>query len=849
MNQDYTPLDLSALYSVGPQVYATSSRAGEGAIARPRLGAQGLRGLPFHVGADAPCFIGLGPGEGFSQTPVVVPVQAAVHSVVVAHCLLDSWLHQGEPVGRVVAHYTFRYADGETVRVPVRERFEIGVVPQPWGEVCFIAVPDHPDTILPRYEGKWSEAGERLTEVGQGYPASYYLWAWLNPHPDRPLDSLVLEPGDRRVVVAAVTLGHVAEDPLAEPDKRVVQITLPRPEDAARLFGPGPWDAPGPSLQVEVDRGVAGYAYPVAPVTDALLDDPLKGWGEPLVNHSSPAYVDVAAIPSATLTVKHGDEVLGQARWGDLDGQGRVATDRVQLEIVEHGRNWVFTTVVDDATGEPIPCRVHFRSPHGVPYQPHGHHDHVFSNLGTWHMDVGGDLRLGQLSYAYIDGRCQGWLPTGEVVVDVARGFEYEPLRTRVHIQPGQRELTLRLRRVADMNRERYFSGDTHVHFLSTQGGHTEAAGEDLNVVNLLLSQWGHLFTNTEEFTGRPSVSPDGRTIVYASQENRQHLLGHLTLLGLKTPVMPWCSDGPDEAELGGGLETTLSHWADECHRQGGTVVIPHLPNPNGEPAALIATGRADAVEMLQFNPYYHLEYYRYLNAGYRLPLVGGTDKMTSDVPLGLYRTYVYLPPDQEFTYDTWLAGLRSGNTFLSGGPLLRFSVDGQPMGSTLRLGRDGGTVEVEAVADSIFPLHSLQVVAGGQVVAATEEAAGARRLTLKARVRVDGTTWLAARCSGPGYTAVPHHDGWRRGVFAHTSPVYVACGGEYSLVNAETLQYMLTLIDGSLAHIRRRVPAQPRMPLTHHHGEPDHLAFLERPFREAQAALHRRLHQAGLPH
>ena len=28
-------------------------------------------------------------------------------------------------------------------------------------------------------------------------------------------------------------------------------------------------------------------------------------------------------------------------------------------------------------------------------------------------------------------------------------------------------------------------------------------------------------------------------------------MLGHLTLWGLKEPVMPWCTDGPDEAELG----------------------------------------------------------------------------------------------------------------------------------------------------------------------------------------------------------------------------------------------------------------------------------------------------------
>jgi hypothetical protein len=133
----------------------------------------------------------------------------------------------------------------------------------------------------------------------------------------------------------------------------------------------------------------------------------------------------------------------------------------VRFEIIDTGRNWVHITVLDDETGLPVPCRVHFRSARGVPYAPHGHHAHVNSNLETWHVDVGGDVRLGQMSYAYIDGKCQGWLPRGEVHVDVARGFEYEPLRQRVTIEPGQRELTLRLRRWADMNAERYFSGDT----------------------------------------------------------------------------------------------------------------------------------------------------------------------------------------------------------------------------------------------------------------------------------------------------------------------------------------------------------------------------------------------------
>ena len=236
---------------------------------------------------------------------------------------------------------------------------------------------------------------------------------------------------------------------------------------------------------------------------------------------------------------------------------------------------------------------MHFRSPEGVPYQPYGHHNHVNSNLDTFHFDIGGDLRLGQITYAYIDGACQGWLPRGEVIVDVARGFEYEPLRTAVNIEPGQRELTLRIKRWTNMNAQGWYSGDSHVHFVGAQGAHREAQGEDLDVVNLLQSQWGSLFTNTEDFTGRPSVSENGDSIVYVGQENRQHFYGHLILWGLKRPVMPWCTGEFGEAEIAGSMEATLSDWADQARAQGATVVAPHFGGLNGETAALVATGQA----------------------------------------------------------------------------------------------------------------------------------------------------------------------------------------------------------------------------------------------------------------
>ncbi len=814
------------------------------------LGAQVYRGAPFQVGDAERGLLAL-LGEGGHRAPVRLDVGRTVRTLVFAHVLLDTELHRGGVPGETAATYVVRYADGVETELPIRERFETGWFTGSQDMISdvrspgapFAAMPDVDDELLPRGMAARGHMGRALTEVTGGVAAAaFYLWPWRNPRPETAVQHLELRPTARRLIVGGVCLGQADEDPLRRTARRGVLIELPDPADA---------DAPF-DLEVSVERGIAAYPQPLPRDPAAFLTSDTAGWGEPRNPANSPAYTEVAGAPSARITVARAGADLGSARMADLEGGAPLAASpRLRLRLAEAGRNWVHTRVVDDATGKPMACRVHFRSPEGIPYQPHGHHSHLNAGEDTWHTDVGGDLRLDQATYAYIDGACQGWLPVGSVLVDVACGFEYEPLRCQVDIKRGQRELELRLRRWTDANADGWYSGDTHVHFLSSDGANLEAAGEGLNVVNVLASQWGQLFTNTEDFIGRPRVSDDGRTIVYVTQENRQHFLGHLTLLGLKEPIMPWCSDGPGEAEIGGSLETTLSHWADATRAQGGTVVIPHLPSPNGEPAALIATGRADAVEMLRQQPFQHMEYYRYLNGGYRLPLVGGTDKMSSDVPVGLYRTYVRIPGAEGFDYDAWCRHMAAGRTVLSGGPLIWLTVDGHEIGDTARLPDGGGTVTVEARAESILPIHTLQIVQEGEIAAESSDAAGARRLELTADVRVSGNSWIAARCGGPTYFDAPmHHDGWHRRRFAHTSPVYVAVGGgDWWMWNDETASYMLTLVDGALRYVRERSTQYPPGHATHHHGEADHLAYLEQPFHQARQAIHQRMHELGIPH
>ena len=118
-------------------------------------------------------------------------------------------------------------------------------------------------------------------------------------------------------------------------------------------------------------------------------------------------------------------------------------------------------------------------------------------------------------------------------------------------------------------------------------------------------------------------------------------------------------------------------------------------------------------------------------------------------------------------------------------------------MGEEIRLKGGRGTVEVHASAQSAWPIHRLEVVMNGRIVATTSRKAGAKKLSIRTRLKVDGSSWIAARC---GSTMKVHHC-WPIFLAAHTSPVYVVVPGT-DLFNPSDAAYMLTLIDGGLTYL-----------------------------------------------
>src|SRR5581483_2520762 len=132
-----------------------------------------------------------------------------------------------------------------------------------------------------------------------------------------------------------------------------------------------------------------------------------------------------------------------------------------------------------------------------------------------------------------------------EVLVEITKGFEYTPVRKKLNIEAGQRELKLELSRFTDLQSKGWVTADTHVHFLSPTTAILEGEAEGVNLINLLAAQWGDLFTNVGDLHHGPLRSRSGDTLVQVSTENRQHILGHLNSLG--APVSPMSVAGPEE--------------------------------------------------------------------------------------------------------------------------------------------------------------------------------------------------------------------------------------------------------------------------------------------------------------
>jgi hypothetical protein len=427
-------------------------------------------------------------------------------------------------------------------------------------------------------------------------------------------------------------------------------------------------------------------------------------------------------------------------------------------------------------------------------------------------------------------------LPPGKWRLAVAKGVEYHPAFEVIDIKAGQTvDRRIVMRRWVNMAQRGWYSGDDHVHHPRTRSEHDEMLmtwlrAEDLHVANIL--QQGDVRGSADfrqaGFGPQHQYRREDRILVSGQEEpsNAINEQGHALALNISAPVQDLSQyhlyDVAFDAAHGQGGVTGYAHvaWALASYRK-----VNPASHATWDPSINVIRGKVDFLEILQFGILGLEDYYDFLNLGYKLGASAG-----SDVPWGVspgeVRVYAYTGRD--FSARTWFASLKKGQTFITNGPMIEFTVDGMLPGNEIAVARNQ-RVRVRARAwapEAIGSPKNLEVVSQGRVLRAVESfKPGQSELEIDFHMPAAESQWLAAR-------ATSHNQ-----AVAHTSPVYLSVNGQ-SFQDKKTLADLVARRVRVLDYVSGRL-ADRRFTSAFAPGEVQALAAR---VREARSLLERKL-------
>lgn len=355
----------------------------------------------------------------------------------------------------------------------------------------------------------------------------------------------------------------------------------------------------------------------------------------------------------------------------------------------------------------------------------------------------------------FVDGGFSTEVPEGEYTLIAGKGPEYLPQVRKVQVAAGmERTETVRLERWVDMPSKGWYSGDGHVHYERANAEANRrlmfwAHAEDVHMINVV-RMGDALETYFAQYAfGKAGRHSEGTFAIVPGQEDpRTSFQGHTLHMNLQAPVRY-----PEQYYL-------YDLVFDAVRKQGGLSGYAHAYQPPAmgffvrqDVTLNVARGKIDFAEISEFGDIDTQLYYEFLNLGFKLTASAGSDVPWGNT-IGTSRVYAYT--GKTFDPDAWFRAVKAGNTFVTTGPMLEFTVNGQLPGSEIRVKR-GETLRIRVRATSrVVPPRFLEVVSQGEVIrAARTETPDDYRLEFTLPVRHN--TWIAARAAG-----------------AHTTPVYV---------------------------------------------------------------------------
>jgi hypothetical protein len=371
----------------------------------------------------------------------------------------------------------------------------------------------------------------------------------------------------------------------------------------------------------------------------------------------------------------------------------------------------------------------------------------------------------------YVDGNYEAEVPAGTYQLVASKGPEYRVYQGTVDVRAGETTATtVTLERYIDQPSRGWYSGDDHLHLMRDVTEDTAVWGyvtaEDLHVGNLL--EMGNIVTTHYRQPAWGSAGrflKDGHMIASGQEDPRTTQRGHTIHLNLQSPF-----------HLPADRYFSYHEVFEESHRQGGVSGYAHYGRSfNGRRglALDVPFDLVDFIEILQGGRLVTDNWYPFLNLGFKINPSAGSDFPYFGPSLpGVERYYVQL--DGPFDADAWYAAFRAGRVFVTNGPLLDFTINGQGMGSEVRVSR-GARLDVSALAQlnpDMDRLGRIELVAHDEVIA-TASANGGDRAELNEVLTADESMWVVVRAFGE--QEVPEQGPLRRyAALAHSAPIYV---------------------------------------------------------------------------
>jgi hypothetical protein len=374
-------------------------------------------------------------------------------------------------------------------------------------------------------------------------------------------------------------------------------------------------------------------------------------------------------------------------------------------------------SVEDSRTHKLIACRLHLSGPAKRPKKIEG--------FPFWsdHLVFPGKILLN--------------LPVGFYTFELERGPEYYNMTGNFTIERFADDAKpIVLRRVADLSKEGWWSGDLHLRRY-VRDLELILSADDLHVAQAMT--W---WNDKNDLSGKNLALPKSRLVTFDRDRVYELFCGGFTRGG--TEILCFHVPSPIPLRSLADEYPSLAQCLDRArHEENCQMWIDATASYGWDVPMLVANGLVDSIEVANGHfgrstmypdeklgkprdaghfagPFGYARwsqdvYFKLLDCGLRIPPTAGSGSGVSSNPVGYNRVYVHL--DGSFDYQQWWKNLKAGQVVVTNGPLLRPQVENELPGHTFH-GEPGRELELQIgmTLTTREPISYLEIVQDGVV-------------------------------------------------------------------------------------------------------------------------------------